>query len=502
MPSSTGITLRDVAFSHSPSAEPLCAELSVHFPPGFTGILGANGAGKTTLLRVLAGELAPLHGSITRPEQTTVFYCEQRTDFPPLTLPDFLDDWSADAIKIRSRFAVTEDFAARWDSLSQGERKRAQIAHALWHAPDVLAVDEPTNHIDAAARALLVDNLRDFPGVGLLVSHDRALLDELCTQCLWLEPPSAHLYAGGFSQASAQRHSQRRTALQAREVAVRQHKRLQRELVKRRQHAQAAHSALSKRGLAAKDSDARGRVNRARQTDGGEGNPLRQLQGRAVQAQQQLQATQVAKEHATGIWLPGSRSRRKSVLNLPGGQHTLADRRELRWPDLHIDADDRIALTGVNGVGKSTLLRLMTQALQVPADKVLVMPQEISGDQSAELISQMQSLSKSERGQIMTIVSRLNSRPERLLRSRQPSPGEIRKLLLALGMLRMPHVLVLDEPTNHLDLPSIEALETALAECPCALVLVSHDQPFITGVEAAVWRLQINEQGFADVLID
>ena len=87
----------------------------------------------------------------------------------------------------------------------------------------------------------------------------------------------------------------------------------------------------------------------------------------------------------------------------------------------------------------------------------------------------------------MTIVSRLGSRPERLLRSDDPSPGELRKLLLALGMAQEPHLIIMDEPTNHLDLPSIECLEAALSDCHCGLLLVSHDQRFLEALCQQWW---------------
>ena len=89
----------------------------------------------------------------------------------------------------------------------------------------------------------------------------------------------------------------------------------------------------------------------------------------------------------------------------------------------------------------------------------------------------------------MTLVSRLGSRPARLLASTTPSPGEIRKILLARGVARGPHLIVMDEPTNHLDLPSIECLEAALAEAPCALLLVSHDARFLSKLTRTRWEL-------------
>ena len=90
----------------------------------------------------------------------------------------------------------------------------------------------------------------------------------------------------------------------------------------------------------------------------------------------------------------------------------------------------------------------------------------------------------------MTIISRLGSRPQRLLETGQPSPGEVRKLLLALGMLHTPHLIVMDEPTNHLDVPSIECLEAALHDCPCGLLLVSHDEYFLSRLTKTRWQIR------------
>ena len=130
--------------------------------------------------------------------------------------------------------------------------------------------------------------------------------------------------------------------------------------------------------------------------------------------------------------------------------------------------DDRIALTGANGSGKSTLINTLVRTVDLPPERVTYIPQEIPHQQAKELLTQAQSLSKEELGQLMTIVSRLGSHPHRLLETRQPSPGEIRKLVLALGIVHAPHLIIMDEPTNHLDLPSIERLEDASQDCPFA----------------------------------
>jgi ATPase subunit of ABC transporter with duplicated ATPase domains len=499
MSSNAAVALRDVTYVYNSTQQPLFAGLSLHFPIGFTGVVGANGAGKTTLLRLIAGELSPTAGFVQGGDES--IYCEQRTDNAPFGLQEFLDDWDGEAFELRGRLGIEPDFLTRWETLSHGERKRAQIACALWRQPFVLAIDEPTNHLDAFARDLLLTSLARFRGVGLIVSHDRDFLDQLCCQCLWLEPPGATLYPGGFTQASDQKQTQRTTALRERDKARSEHKRLQREIVQRREKAASEHAVRSKRGLAPKDSDGREKIDRARVTDSKAGQPLRQLSGKAAQTREALNAALVAKEYETGIWLPGSRSRRNTLVSLAAGDIDLGDNRRLRFPRLDMKPDERIAISGRNGAGKSTLIRHILHKANVPGDKVVYMPQEVDALSAQRLLENARSIPSKQLGQVMNIVSRLGSRPGQLLESRNPSPGEIRKLLLALGMARAPHLIVMDEPTNHLDLPSIEALEAALADCPCGLLLVSHDERFVAPLAATRWALELDELGSADVVV-
>ena len=501
MSSEPSVALRDVTFCYENAPEPLISDLSVQFPRGFTGVVGANGVGKTTLLQLVAGVLVPGAGTIRGAENA--IYCEQRTDVPPAGLADLLNDWGSDAFELRGRLGIEFEFLERWHTLSYGERKRAQIAHALWRKPAILAIDEPTNHIDSRAREFLVANLKRFQGIGLIVSHDRDLLDELCDQCLWLEPPNGSVYPGGFTHALEQKELGRDSAIRERRKSVIEYKRLRREAVRRRDKAARSDSDRSKRGLSLKDSDARDKINLARVSgkDGQAGRLLRQLDGRVAQAGSRVQAALVAKEHETGIWLPGSRSRRDVLFTLRAGEISLGTGRVLRFPQLSMKPEDRVAITGLNGLGKSTLIRLILTKVNVPAEKIIEMPQEVSPATARKILDEARTLPNEQLGQVMNVVSRLGSRPHRLLESSQLSPGEIRKLLLALGMARTPHFIVMDEPTNHLDLPSIEALENVLADCPCGLLLVSHDQRFLARVSATPWHIKGGEEHNSLVIV-
>jgi ATPase subunit of ABC transporter with duplicated ATPase domains len=151
--------------------------------------------------------------------------------------------------------------------------------------------------------------------------------------------------------------------------------------------------------------------------------------------------------------------------------------------------DDRIGITGSNGSGKTSLISWLVSNLNLPSDAVLYLPQEIDARSSGEILTRVRNLSREDLGHVMTIVSRLGSRPQRLLETVEPSPGELRKTLLALGIIQAPQLVILDEPTNHLDLPAIECLENALDECPCGLLLVSHDFRFLRKLTRKRWDI-------------
>ncbi|MEM7221191.1 MAG: ATP-binding cassette domain-containing protein [Pseudomonadota bacterium] len=483
----THVAIRDLSFAYDASERPLFANVSVQLPPGFTGVIGANGSGKTTLLQLLLGRLQPDGGRIERPEHT--WYCPQRTDEPPQTLRAFLDDWSGEACALRGKLGVETDWLDRWHSLSHGERKRAQIAQALWREPDLLALDEPTNHIDAGARDLLIDALARYRGVGVIVSHDRELLDALVAQCVWIEPPGVIVTPGSYDRSRALRAEATESIARSREKLRKETQRLREEQVRRRQRAAGEHARRSKRGIDRGDHDAKEKIDRARVTDGGAAAPLKRISSALQRKQEEFDATRTAKVHETGVWLETTHSQRDFVLQVDAGACALDGQRRLVWPAVRIAAQDRIALVGANGAGKTTLLNRWLGDLNAPAERIVYLPQEISAHASRDLLAQIRDLPNDKQGMVLSIVSRLNSRPDRLLASDEPSPGEARKLLLALGILRAPHVIVLDEPTNHLDLPSIEALEGALRNCPCALILVSHDARFVSAVGARRWPL-------------
>jgi len=484
-----GIDFQDVSFSYPGMTTPLIEGLACHFAPGWTGIVGANGAGKSTILKLATGLLEPDAGEIRR--GGFAIYCEQRTDEVPFLFEDLVRAEDANAILIKIDLGIAADWADRWTTLSHGERKRAQVGVILWRRPDVLAVDEPTNHLDIEGRALLAKALRRFRGVGLLVSHDRELLDNLCGHCLFVDPPTADMRRGGYTKAHYEREREEESLRRRHELARTTRKKIEREASKRREAASSSDVRRSKRGLAPGDHDSRDKINRARLTgkDAVAGKLLRQIQGRLRQARDKEGTVRTKKTYETGIWLAGARSKRDTLFNISKDEIDLGGGRTLVHPDLVMRPDDRIALTGPNGTGKSTLIRRIIASLDIPAERLTYVPQEIDLGSSAGILERARGLPKDKLGFMMTVVNRLGSRPHRLLESIEPSPGETRKLLLAMGIANEPHLVIMDEPTNHMDLPSIECLEDALEGCPSGVLLVSHDIHFLKRITQKRWDI-------------
>ncbi len=484
----------DVSFTYDTMTVPLLSNINVHFNRGWTGIIGANGTGKTTLLKLAAGELSPSQGQITGSENAV--YCRQRTDNPPLLLDKMINSSDNPACRIKGQLNVGADWYERWDTLSHGERKRAQIAAAIWSGPAILAVDEPTNHLDADARNYLRQALNSFNGIGLLVSHDRELLDSLCHQCLYIEPPDAVLRNGNYTQGQAQKEKEEQNLEGLHRVKKQAYIKLRKETSKRRDVASRSHSMRSKRGLDIKDHDSRFKKNLARisNKDGHGGKLLNQLDGRLKQAREDLENIKIKKKYEMGIWVAGEKSKRNFLFYLTEDVIHFGGRGSLSFPDLFMYPDDRIALTGLNGAGKSTLISHIVNTMKPDDEKFTFIPQEINMELSKQIMLRAKKLPGDKLGKMMAVVSRLGSRPERLLESLEPSPGEIRKVMLATGIANEPHLIIMDEPTNHMDLPSIECLEEALKDCPCGLLLVSHDRKFLDRLTNKNWHITQKEK--------
>jgi ATPase subunit of ABC transporter with duplicated ATPase domains len=495
----------DVSFFYPSSIHPVLEHISASFDCGWTGITGDNGVGKTTLLMLASGLLQPASGTITGPR---ALYCPQRTDEVPAGWEDFLSSGGGEAGRLISRLGIKADWPWRWETLSHGERKRFQLGVALWKQPEVLALDEPANHLDSQAKSLMVDALAAYDGTGLLVSHDRRMLDRLCDQCLFIRggTPSesggvyrsgkAVMRPGGVSRGLAEEERERTERLRLRKKLSGERDRLAAEAEQRRQIVEGSKNRLSKKHIDSGDNDKRGKINLARLSgkDRTGADNYRHMENRVARAETNLAALTAAGDRKEGITLETAAAKMDRLCAVPAGTIPLDGSAEhngpvLTFPDLTIRPGDRIALTGPNGSGKSTLLRFLRARLP-PAFPVLYIPQEISAAEGQAGMEALNKETEQDRGEILARFSRLGSDPRLLLQSRSPSPGEIRKLLIARGVFSRPALIMMDEPVNHMDLTSIRLLEEMLKEAVCALLLVSHDEAFLAALTKITWSIR------------
>ena len=382
--------------------------------------------------------------------------------------------------------------------------------------PDVLVVDEPTNHVDASTRHALFTALSKFKGVGVLISHDRELLDALCSQCLFITNGTATMRPGGYSQVSSQVALERSSAIHARDIAQKEKARTEREVQRRREEASRVQARRSGKGIAKNDSDARAKKRHyiVSGQDGKAGKLSARIQSRLEKAEDNVANSKVEKRYDAHVWLDAEPSRRKVLFRMEPG-HISVGESLLSFPALFIGNTDHIGLVGDNGSGKTTLVKKIIASISTDMSsmdaifantgrvdtKVLYIPQEPDMAQKENTLKKMRELPSVQRGQVLSIVAQLNSDPDCILEGDTVSPGEMRKLMLALGILDSPELVIMDEPTNYLDLGSTEALEQLLSVYPGALLLVSHDASLVSSATSITWRIQKSEDGY-ELVVD
>ncbi len=492
------VSLRAEHVSFSYGERLLLDDVTFHLSRGWTGLVGANGAGKSTLLRLIAGEQQPTSGGLhVQPSgQTAIVLCRQEVEHLDEDVSAFAMADDGHARRLHGRLELEPASLERWETLSPGERKRWQVGAALWREPEVLLLDEPTNHLDSDASQLLRAALLSHRGVGLLVSHDRSLLDELTQSTLRLNRGEARLWPGRFSSAREAWLAEEQQLRDAQQETRRRLESEERRLdqARRRVASSARARSTGARMKGPRDSDARTVTAdfRAENAEQAHAAALRRSAARSEELRAELASLDLHDEPGRELFVRYEPCPRAVVLRLSGDVFLPVEPPVLpllRDVRLTLRRDEHVVVEGRNGAGKSTLLRALVEAAALPAERVLSLPQELTLEETRSDLDAVRDLPPEVRGRVLQLVHALGVEPAALLASSRPSPGEGRKLRLALGLGRHAWLAVLDEPTNHFDLPAIERLEAALAALPGALLLVTHDARFAAQVATSRWRV-------------
>jgi ATPase subunit of ABC transporter with duplicated ATPase domains len=517
------LTLDSVSLS-SPDGRLLFSDLTLALGCERVGLVGRNGAGKTTLLQAIVQGARPRSGSISVGGKIGAL--RQVAEKGSGRAADLLRvaESLARLDRIERGQGTAEDFAAAdWllpqrigealagvglgspsldrpiSSFSGGERMRLALARLLLEGPDLILLDEPTNDLDAAGRQAVSAMLATWSGGALVASHDRALLEQM-DRIVELSPVGIRVVGGGWSAYEAMRDAERDRAEQAAERA-------ESELRAAKRAAQSARERQARR-------DSRGRAYAAsgsapkislglakRRAEATAGRSERVVARGVGQADQARDVARAALDRVTPLsfslptsGLPASRV----VLSLEEVVLQIGDRHLLGPLSFSMTGAEHVAIHGRNGAGKSSLLKLITGALEPSGGAVRTGVPHAYLDQHVSLLHDDRSLLENvKRWQGLSdhdahrVLARFAFRNQDALRlAGTLSGGERLRAGLAcvMGSAPPPQLLLLDEPTNHLDVSSIEALEYAISRYDGALIVVSHDRSFLdkVGIEREI----------------
>ncbi|WP_397541419.1 ATP-binding cassette domain-containing protein [Roseovarius salis] len=497
--------LRIDDISYSVAGRPLLEHASAVVPEGHkVGLVGRNGTGKTTLFRLIRGELALEGGQITLPRRARIGGVDQEVPGNEVSLIDTvlaadteraalmaesetatdgariaeiqtrladIDAWSAEAraAAILKGLGFTDaEQAMPCAAFSGGWRMRVALAAVLFSAPDLLLLDEPTNYLDLEGALWLENYLARYPHTVIVISHDRGLLNRAVGAILHLEDRKLTLYQGGYDRFAETRA--------ARVAAA--------EAEAKKQEARRAH-------LQSYVDRFRYKADKARQA---------QARLKALARMQPITRPQEAALRA--FTFPEPEALSPPILRLEDAAVGYDGTAVLKRLNLRIDQDDRIALLGRNGQGKSTLSKLLAGKLDAMEGRVHASSKLRAGyfaqHQLEELRAEETPLDHLRRLRPDTPPAKLRAQlggfgigaEQADTIAGRLSGGQKARLSLMLATLDRPHMLILDEPTNHLDIESREALVEALTAYTGAVILVSHDMHLLSLVADRLWLVQ------------
>ena len=464
--------------------EPVFDDLGLVIQPGDrVALVGRNGSGKSTLMKVMAGLVEPDRGDRVVPAGVSVGYMEQDPDLSGFaTLGDYaasaLDEgehykveMAAEGLKFRPETPVS--------SASGGEKRRAALAKLMAEAPELMLLDEPTNHLDIEAIEWLEAQLRDTRAAFVLISHDRAFLRALSKATLWIDRGQVRRRDAGFEGFEEWRETVWAEEDDARHKLDRKIK---------------AEAKWAVEGISARRKRNQGRV-------------------RALAALRDERSSQIRRQGTAAMELEAGTQSGKRVIEAKGLFKSFGGLNIVQDFNLRVLRGDRVAFVGPNGVGKTTLLKMLTGEIQPDQGTVLLgtnldiavfdqtraqldpdasLWDNLTGDPSMRVSGQADQVMV--RGVPRHVVGYLKDFlfDERQVRApvRSLSGGEKARLLLARIMARESNLLILDEPTNDLDVETLDLLQDILGDYPGTVLLVSHDRDFIDRVATTTVALE------------
>ncbi|SFQ54394.1 ATP-binding cassette, subfamily F, uup [Roseivivax halotolerans] len=456
--------------------EPVFSDLGLVVQPGDrVALVGRNGSGKSTLMKVMAGLVEADDGTRVVPPGISVGYMEQEPDLTGFaTLGDFAVS-ELDASEMYRVEAASEglkfDPARPVETASGGERRRAALAKLMAEDPELLLLDEPTNHLDIEAIGWLERELKSTRKAFVLISHDRRFLSELTRATLWIDRGAVRRAEQGFEHFEAWRDK------------VWEEEDQQRHKMDRKIKAEARWAV---EGISARRKRNQGRV-------------------RALQDLRAERAAMIRRQGTAAMDLASGPSSGKKVIEAEGIAKSFDDKTILKDFSIRIQRGDRVAFVGPNGVGKTTLIKMLTGEETpdtgdvklgtnlVPAifdqsrsrlDGEMSLWENLTGDPEMRVSGKADQILV--RGEPKHVVGYLKEFlfDERRVRApvRSLSGGEKARLLLAKIMARESNLLVLDEPTNDLDIETLDLLQDLLGDYDGTVLLVSHDRDFLDRV--------------------
>ena len=502
--------------------KPLFEDVSVKFGDGHRyGLIGANGSGKTTFMKVLGGELEPTYGNVSigphlrvgklRQDQFAfeefsvihtvimgheklwnVFQERERlyaqpsmTEAEGLRAAELesefaqLDGYSAEAAAGELLLAVgipVEQHYGPMSAVAPGWKLRVLLAQALFADPDIMLLDEPTNNLDIDTIRWLEGVLNERKCTMIIISHDRHFLNSVCTHMADLDYGELRLFPGNYDEYMI-------AATQARErVSVENEKK----------KVQIANLQAFVSRFSANASKSRQATSRARQIE------------KIV-----LEEVKPSSRMSPYIKFEQDKRLHRLAVSMNKLSKSYGEHKVFKDVSLHVEAEQRVAIVGTNGIGKTTLLRCIMGELQAEHGKVkwaenaevAYMPQDNAAafEQPATVFDWMRARGKprdDDQAIRATLGRMLFSRDEMAKTVDKLSGGERGRMLFGEIMLKRPNIIIMDEPTNHLDMESIESLNLALENYPGTLIFVSHDREFVSSIATRI--IELTPKGIID----